>query len=109
MQPIATYDKTRRVLDAIREHDFHRILALLKLNGLVSPLDLNTVLLRCVDQKFMKFYPADPYHGKAESFSHQLWRDDTIDENLLLSIQGGTVNYPIRRFAWYLFHKLGDE
>jgi hypothetical protein len=109
VQPIAAYHKARRVLGAIRERDFYCLLALLKLNCLVAPFDLNTVLLGRVDQKLLKLCTPDSDQGETKAFSHSIWRNIIIDENVLLSVQGGAVNHPIWRSAGNLFNEAGDE
>jgi hypothetical protein len=109
MQPIAAYDKARRVLGTIRERNVHGILALLEFHGLVAPLDLDTMLLGRIDQKLLKLWAPDSNNGEAKSRSHRSWRDIVINEDILHSTQAGTVNHPIWRMARYLFQELWDE
>lgn len=109
MQPIAAHDKACCVLDAIRECDFYCVLALLVLNCLVTPFDLDTVLLSRVDQKPLKLCTPDADEGEAKLFSRCIWRNISLSENVLLSVQGGAVNHPIRRIAGDSFNEAGDE
>jgi hypothetical protein len=109
MQSIAAYDKARRVFGTIRERNVHGILALLEFHGLVTPLDLDAMLLGRIDQKLLKLWAPDSNNGEAKSLSHRSWRNIVINEDILHSTQAGTVNHPIWRMARYLFQELWDE